>query len=197
MFNTEITTSSAFEALKNQTEIDRELEKSIRNEASKWLETLRPGCHSPFSFEKYNLLRCNRYFKNYHYQTRPLLDEFDNGNFLATLELLRNKTLKFYLEEVSRHQKQRTRMQAHYLSWRTQNEFIMACGETVFAVIIEEVYTDIYFFIIFDGTPDVFHTEQITFVLRFVRLGSDNQWIVKERFQKLCGFVTTYTKLAT
>ncbi|XP_065674053.1 uncharacterized protein LOC136090998 [Hydra vulgaris] len=61
----------------------------------------------------------------------------------------------------------------------------MACGETVFAATIEEVHTAIYVSITVDGTPDMSHTEQIIFVLRFIRLGSDNQWIVKERFLKV------------
>ncbi|XP_065662686.1 zinc finger MYM-type protein 1-like [Hydra vulgaris] len=169
---------SAFETLKNQTGIDSELEKSIKSEASKWYEILR--CVLDV---KLQLALRNLSFRG----SSNMLDEYDTGNFLATLELLgkHNKTLQFHLEEVSRHQKQGTRMQAHYLSWRTQNEFIMACGETVFAAIIEEVLTAIYFSIIVDETPDLSHTDQITFVLQIVRLGSDNQWIVKERFLKV------------
>ena len=58
------------------------------------------------------------------------------------------------------HQDQQSRMQAHYLSWSSQNEFIV------------------------DGTPDVSHTEQITFVLRYAHRSQDNVWEIKERFLK-------------
>ena len=34
---------------------------------------------------------------------------------------------------------------------------------------------------IVDGTPDVSHTEQITFVLRYVHKAEDNVWAIKER----------------
>ena len=75
-------------------------------------------------------------------------------------------------------------MQAHYLS--TQNEFIMACGEIVFVAIIEEIRTAIYFSMIVDVTPDVSHTEAITFVFQFVRqsMGSEGAFTEFEKSGK-------------
>ena len=61
----------------------------------------------------------------------------------------------------------------------------MACGESVFTAIINEVHTANYFSMIVDVTPDVSHTEAITFVLQFVHLSSDNQWVVMERYPNL------------
>ena len=74
-------------------------------------------------------------------------------------------------------------MQAHYLSWQSQNEFISECARLVQEAVVKEVKDAVYFTIITDGTPDVFHTEQITFILRFVRFNSGKMiWEVKERF---------------
>ena len=99
-----------------------------------------------------------------------MIGEDDNGNFLATLELLakHNKTLQLHLEEVSRCQQEGNKMNAHYLGWSTQNEFIKECGG-----IVHGAHMAIYYSILVDGTPDVSHTEQITFVLRFVYFGTD------------------------
>jgi uncharacterized protein (UPF0305 family) len=61
-------------------------------------------------------------------------------------------------------------MQAHYLSPRSQNEFIEECSKVVLYAIVEEVKQAMYYSIIVDGTPDVSYTEQITFILRHVNL---------------------------
>ena len=58
-------------------------------------------------------------------------------------------------------------MQVHYLSWSSQNEFIAECGKLVCDAIVEEVKSAFYYSISVDGTPDVSHTEQITFILRY------------------------------
>ncbi|XP_065640483.1 zinc finger MYM-type protein 5-like [Hydra vulgaris] len=92
------------------------------------------------------------------------MEKNEKGNFLSCLELIsrHNETLK-------NHQSKGTRMQAHYLSWQSQNEFISECATLVQAAVVKEVKDAVYFTIITDGTPDVSHTEQITFILRFVR----------------------------
>ena len=47
---------------------------------------------------------------------------------------------------------------------------------------IKEVTSAFYYGIIVDGTPDVSHTEQITFVLRYAHVAQGNVWEIKERF---------------
>ena len=48
---------------------------------------------------------------------------------------------------------------------------------------MKEVKDAVYFMIFTDGTPYVSHTEQITFVLRFVQFNSGKMiWEFKERF---------------
>lgn len=66
-------------------------------------------------------------------------------------------------------------MQAHYLSWRSQNEFINECAALVQGVLLKEVMEAVYYAVRTDGTPDVLHTEQITFILRFVHFNSNKK----------------------
>ena len=80
------------------------------------------------------------------------------------------------------HQDQQSRMQVHYLSWSSQNEFIAESGKLVCDAIVEEVKSAFYYSIIVDGTPDVSHTEQITFILRYAHRTQDNVREIKERF---------------
>ena len=74
-------------------------------------------------------------------------------------------------------------MQAHYLSPRSQNEFIDECSKVVLNAIVEEVKPALYYSIIVDGTPDVSQTEQITFILRFAVNLNEKVWEVCERFE--------------
>ena len=76
-------------------------------------------------------------------------------------------------------------MQAHYLSWRSQNEFIEECAKIVLNAIVDEVKRALYYSIIVDGTPDTSHTEQITFILRYAHLNEENAWEICERFLKM------------
>lgn len=96
-----------------------------------------------------------------------------------------NKILAAHLDTIAQHEEDEQRMQAHYLSWRSQNEFIEECGKSVVRVVVEEIRRSIYYSIITDGTPDRSHTEQVTFVFRYLLLNDDNQWEIKERFLKL------------
>lgn len=70
----------------------------------------------------------------------------------------------------------------HYLSWSSQNEFIKACSKHVLDALIAESKNAIYYSIIADATPDVSHTEQISFALRYVHRSKENVWDIKERF---------------
>ena len=96
-----------------------------------------------------------------------------------------NKTLASHLQAVQCKEAKGSRMQAHYLSPETQNEFIEECGKSVLRTVVDEVKKALYYSIITDGTPDVSHTEQITFVLRFVKRNENNSWEVFERFLKV------------
>jgi hypothetical protein len=89
--------------------------------------------------------------------------------------------LKSHLVEVKKHQENNSRKQAHYLSPRSQNEFIEECSKVVLNAIVEEVKQAMYYSIFVDGIPDVSHPEQITFILRYVNL-NEEVWEICERF---------------
>ncbi|XP_047125571.2 zinc finger MYM-type protein 5-like [Hydra vulgaris] len=90
--------------LKSQKPIEHQLEKQIGDETKRW-----------------KLESNQKLFKN------------GNGNFLGALELIarHNKTLQDHMHLIAKHQEEEKRMQAHYLSWKSQNEFIKECGKLV------------------------------------------------------------------
>ena len=61
-----------------------------------------------------------------------------------------------------------SRMQAHYLSHESQNEFINLCSEEVKSKILQECDAAKYYSILVDATPDVSHDEQHSFVIRYL-----------------------------
>ena len=152
------------------------LQMQMEAESTKWCEILKCILDATLFLAERNLPFCGSSSK---------IGDADNGLFLG-LELLsqHNKMLQLHLQEVKTHQEQQSRMQAHYLSWSSQNEFIAECGKLVLDAVIKEVHSAFYYGIIVDGTPDVSHTEQITFILRYAHRSQDNVWEIKERFLK-------------
>ncbi len=149
------------ESLRKHSGIDSGLQNQIETEVRKWHEIL--GCILDVT-----LFMSERSLSFRGSSSR--IGNPDNGQFLGTLELLskQNKTLEAHLQDVRKHQESNSRLQAHYLSWYSQNEFIDECAKLVTQVIVKEIQTAFYYGIIVDGTPDVSHTEQITFVIRYI-----------------------------
>jgi hypothetical protein len=110
---------------------------------------------------------------------REVLSSNENsGNFLELVKLLGN-----YDPVVREHL---TRIQAQpnvvsYLSPAIQNEFISILGEHVSEKILEEVCEAKYYSIIFDSIPDIAHDDQMSQVLRYVKI-SGGMVEVKETF---------------
>ena len=75
--------------------------------------------------------------------------------------------------------------QSHYLSWKSQNEFISLCGQKVLNTILQEQKQAIYYALIIDATPDVSHQEQKVIILRYMFQNKDTQtYEILERFVK-------------
>ena len=102
-----------------------------------------------------------------------------NGNFLGFIEVLAkyDPVLEEHLERVRNSQgANQKRMQAHYLSNRSQNNFIKCCGDRVREMILKEREKAI---VMVDNS----HKEQTTFILRYVYWDEDeSSWIIYERF---------------
>ena len=93
-----------------------------------------------------------------------------NGLFLGVLEVIASydSTLKGHIDYMRLSQEDNTRQQVHYLSPKSQNEFIKECSEKVLAKIKLEISDAKYYAVILDSTPDASHKEQTTFILRYV-----------------------------
>jgi Domain of unknown function (DUF4371)/hAT family C-terminal dimerisation region len=98
-----------------------------------------------------------------------------NGNFLGILELIAHydPILQEHVTKVSESQKRDHRLQFHYLSSDSQNEFIHLCAEQVRNAILMERERAKYFAIMVDATPDSSHVEQTTFILRYLSRNVD------------------------
>lgn len=113
-----------------------------------------------------------------------LLGSSSNGNYLGLLELIAefDPFLKEHLERYG----QKGRGNTSYLSSTVCDELICLMGEKVKRRIAAELQHAKYFSIITDSTPDMSHTDQLTFIFRCV---SDEGEIV-ERF---IGFEPIYS----
>ena len=106
-----------------------------------------------------------------------------NGNFVGILELLSryDPLLREHVNKVKVAQQTGTRLQVHYFSPESQNEFINICATHVRNYILEERRISKYFAIMVDGTPDASHTQQTTFILRYLTKEGES-FFVQERF---------------
>ncbi|KAK0137416.1 Zinc finger MYM-type protein 1 [Merluccius polli] len=113
-----------------------------------------------------------------------LLGSSSNGNYLGLIELIAefDPFLKDHLEKYGQKGKGTT----SYLSSTVCDELICLMGEKVKRRIASELQQAKYFSIITDSTPDMSHTDQLTFIFRCV---SDDAEIV-ERF---VGFEPIYS----
>lgn len=106
-----------------------------------------------------------------------LLGSQHNGNYLGILELIAqfDPFLKSHLEKRGNQ----GRGKISYLSSTICDEVIAIMGNEVLNRIVHEIQEAKYFSISVDSTPDVSHIDQLTIVMRYVRV-SDGE--VVERF---------------
>ncbi|XP_068243694.1 zinc finger MYM-type protein 1-like [Palaemon carinicauda] len=88
-----------------------------------------------------------------------------------------NSVVKLHLDVIKEKQEILERLQVSLLSNRTQNDLIKALAISVRRVILEEIHKSKIFSILIDETSDVSHTEQVSFVVRYV-----HDFKIKERF---------------
>ena len=73
--------------------------------------------------------------------------------------------LKEHVTKVQVAQQKGERLQAHYLSPESQNEFISIWSVNVRKYILNERESAKYYSVMVDATPDASHIEQTTFIL--------------------------------
>ena len=109
---------------------------------------------------------------------RKVLSSTENsGNFLELLKFLSNDPVVW--EDLTWIQTQPKTVS--YLSPAIQNEFISILAQHVSDKILEEVRGEKYHSIVFDSTPDLARNDQMSQVLRYVKISGGNVE-VKETF---------------
>ncbi|KAL5497675.1 hypothetical protein EMCRGX_G014194 [Ephydatia muelleri] len=144
-------------ALRLKGGVDEILEKQVQDEKKRWREILKR------IIDVIKLLASQNLALRGHVEQ---LDSDNPGNFLATL-----KFLSFYDTLLENHLKN-VRENPHsvsYLSHDIQNEFLSLLAGAVRDKIIKEIKEAKYFGILYDSTPDVSHTEQLSQVIRYVQ----------------------------
>ena len=101
-----------------------------------------------------------------------------NGNYLRCLELL-SEYDPFLAQHIEKYGN-RGRGNPSYLSSTICEEFVLLMAEEVRQVIINEIASAKYYSFSVDSTPDISHTDQLTFTVRYVH----DAGIPTERFLK-------------
>ncbi|XP_040197560.1 zinc finger MYM-type protein 1-like [Rana temporaria] len=107
---------------------------------------------------------------------------FNKGNFLEMVEMLSkyDSVLKEHLIRLKRSTS-KLKVSVSYLSPQTQNEFIRVLANHMKEKIVMDIKSAKYFGIMFDSTPDISHTDQMSEVIRYVNI-KNRKVEVKEAF---------------
>ncbi|XP_061440730.1 zinc finger MYM-type protein 1-like [Rhineura floridana] len=106
----------------------------------------------------------------------------NKGNFLEMVEMLSkyDPVLKEHLMRLKRSTC-KLKVSVSYLAPKTQNEFISAPANHVKEMLVKDIKSTKYFGIMFDSTPDISHTDQMSKVIRYVKI-NNRKVEVKEVF---------------
>lgn len=160
---------------KNESSIDHVLIRDLKTQQAKWEHIFRAILDVVLFLSERGLA-----FRG----SVDRIGDRENGNFLGLLELIgkRDPLLALYLENIKKSQQSDKRLQAHYLSPVSQNEFLSDCGNKVQQAILSECRAAQFFSILVDATPDASHQEQQTFILRYLKEKDDGNFEIVERF---------------
>jgi len=103
--------------------------------------------------------------------TNSKLYEDSNGNFLGLVEMLAQFD-PFIAEHVRRITNEETHV--HYLAPSIQNEMIHLLASAIRSETIKKIKSAKYFSVILDCTPDASHQEQMSLIIRYVDLSSND-----------------------
>jgi len=112
-----------------------------------------------------------------------LLGDPRNGNFLGEVELVAkfDPIMAEHVRRAKNHD-----LTDHYLSNTIQNELISLLGTATQEKIVARIRESKYYSIMVDCTPDISHTEQVSFVLRGVDV---NDGVGAEIYEHFLEFV--------
>lgn len=152
--------------LKLHKTIDAESVAVMDKEKKKWRDILHRLLDITMFLAKQNLA-----FRGHKEDESSL----NKGNFLEMVEMLSkyDTVLKEHLMRL----KQTTctvKASVSYLSPETQNEFINVLANHVKEILVNDIKAARYFGFMFDSTPDMSHTDQMSEVIRYVKIYNGN-----------------------
>ncbi len=107
------------------------------------------------------------------------LYEKNNGNFLQLIELIADFDVVM-AEHLRRIKNEECHL--HYLSKTTQNEVISLISNEILQRILDELKTAKYYSIIIDCTQDISKKEQMSIILRYIKIFNESEIQICERF---------------
>jgi hypothetical protein len=146
--------------LKSSNTIDMLSQQQIQKEIEHWDNLLKRIISTIIMMAKQNL--------SFRGSSDKIFCE-NNGNFLKIMELLGefDPVLKIHLERCRNKPNS-----PHYLGKNIQNEVIELIGTSVKTAILQEIKAAVYYSCIVDCTPDISNKEQMSVVLRYVKIQS-------------------------
>ncbi|XP_022041038.1 uncharacterized protein LOC110943608 [Helianthus annuus] len=96
---------------------------------------------------------------------------FRNGNFLGIIEMLEefDLVIKEHVRRIISGD-----LHVHYLGHNIQNEIILFLADEIKKELIKNIKEAKYYSIILDCTPDSNHQEQMTIIVRYVKISSNS-----------------------
>ena len=149
--------------------IDKSAQKQIEKEKEHWKNVLVRIVSVVKFLAKHNLA-----FRG----SKEKLYESGNGNFLGVIEMLAEFD-PIVQEQVKRIKNDE--LHYHYLGHNIQNELILVIASKIKSEIIKMIKEAKYFSVILDCSPDCSRGEQMTLILRYVDVSSNNV-VVEESF---------------
>ena len=155
--------------LKKDKGIDRLNQRLIKKEVQRWRDVLE------------RLLSITLFLAEHNLAFRGSSDKLftpNNGNFLGLVQLLGkfDETMREHLRKFVNKE-----LPDHYCGKNIQNEFINLLGEKVLENIFMRLKKAKYYSVILDCTPDISHSEKMSFTLRFVD-EFEGQIYIREHF---------------
>ena len=166
--------------LRQCTTIDAELQQQISIEKKKWV-AITERIVEIISF----MAKQNMAFRGHRGEAMCSLAKPEEtisentGNFLAVVKLLAKYDV--VLAEHLQRDKDKPKG-VTYLSNRIQNEIIDLLCKTIKKRIVSEIKAAKYYTIMVDSTPDISHEDQVSQILRYVRINENKKVEIKEVF---------------
>ncbi|CAH9093975.1 unnamed protein product [Cuscuta europaea] len=148
--------------LKHNQTIDKTTQELIKNETDHWNNVLLRIISIVKFLAKHNLA-----FRG----SNGRLYEANNGNFLGLIEMLAefDPVIQEHVRRITNDE-----IYFHYLGHAIQNELILLLASQIKSEIIRKIKQAKYFSVILDCTPDTSHQEQMSLILRYVDVSSND-----------------------